>query len=460
MKKPPIFPLSNEQTMLGGYKIEPLTIYKPIPVCSFFHLEVFRDALIWFEEFPKCCPDHTKMMKLFNLKKSDFEGTPQRIIKNLLYTEHLISYCIEKEEWKKIITDYFTFSFFSYGNPEVGCEKYKAYLKGYIKHVSTDIPEEKKVELIDFLESNSLNTGEKGASSNFVRLIDLFYKWLNSVPNLSLFSKYKEHFSGSIPFKFFAATWNKNIFSKRIEFTLLSEEEICEKLIESTKKLLLLIDTPEMIRKGILKDNNKYEFDLISENHRMKQLKLLSDFSTQEIEYINIFQSWLTNEKNYFKDLARLMPIENETPTDAESLNKKENVEQQETTEQMEKSDLEIAYDCIEFLGGHWHDKTKIMEDNDFQRLKFYVKELVEKKQLPSKLEKIVINSVPKKHITYTFYLIHLRLYGKYPKLLYFIDFLRAVFPTLKTASMKTMKTGFSKKPDSYEKDIQSVLSK
>jgi hypothetical protein len=93
-----------------------------LPNCCLFHKAAFEGAKSWFETFPDCCEGHRKMVLQGRIKKTDYNGTPEKIVRQLSYTEHQITHRFEIQDWYKDITDYIEYNVLSFGQPNVGLQ--------------------------------------------------------------------------------------------------------------------------------------------------------------------------------------------------------------------------------------------------------------------------------------------------------------------------------------------------
>jgi len=79
--------------------------------------------------------------------------------------------------------------------------------------------------------------------------------------------------------------------------------ELVQSLFDLTKQVLSQIDTVQMVKDKVISDAQLFKINLINENHRIKQLKLVQEYNKSEAKYVKIIKRWLVNEKEYFGEL-------------------------------------------------------------------------------------------------------------------------------------------------------------
>lgn len=118
----------------------------------------------------------------------------------------------------------------------------------------------------------------------------------------------------------------------------------------------------------------------------------------------------------------------------------------------------EIISHCFQYF-----NKRKVMSDDEFERLTEYVDFMIEKESIPPKVIPINKTALPTGYITYIFYLIHEKLYGRNRKL-YFIEFLHTVFKQYQNINFdknepeeSTTYKKFSLKPQNFKADFPQL---
>lgn len=142
---------------------------------------------------------------------------------------------------------------------------------------------------------------------------------------------------------------------------------------------------------------------------------------------------------NTFKVSAKIPPISNYSNGDVDK------AEQELIIKNKEK-----AREYLKYFSGINRKGNRIMRKDDFERLLNYVDILIETKQVPQNLEPIPQIDLDNQFISYTFYSLHLDLYGKrgltrtiWP------EFVRLVFLQLK--DNVTIYSKFHTKPKNYD---------
>lgn len=215
---------------------------------------------------------------------------------------------LSSDDWYKEITDYLEYSIDSFGLPDVGRDKYMAYFKHWLentKPVDFEFPEFKRKKILEYINKCYYSTKKNNTDLNI--LYSAFQKWLKTFPDLPFFIKIKEQFKGVMPFNLLLHELNHNRFTGLTKAKIRTESELIEILIELTKNLFKVIDTPNLLASGLISDKVRYEIDILSERHKIKQNQLLIDYSKNEVKYVKIIKDWLKNEKQYLIELKPLI---------------------------------------------------------------------------------------------------------------------------------------------------------
>lgn len=132
-----------------------------------------------------------------------------------------------------------------------------------------------------------------------------------------------------------------------------------------------------------------------------------------------------------------------------------DNKPKKQQTQRTAKEEIEIALNFISFMDGANPNNIRIMESEEFERLKGYVTTLIKDQKLPDNIQPFDALNISAGHIRYTFYRIHKKLYGIKPRKTYFIDFLKKTFRQFDSSARETVSTKFSQKPNSYDNDVK-----
>lgn len=73
------------------------------PYCCNNHKTFYLGLKKWFDTFPNCCETHKQIAKEQWFRKEDYESLPEKIIKQVEFTEYHIKKRIEIQEWYKDI---------------------------------------------------------------------------------------------------------------------------------------------------------------------------------------------------------------------------------------------------------------------------------------------------------------------------------------------------------------------
>lgn len=294
-----------------GYDCKPFAEFNEIenfPNCCEYHSSVKNQLDDWFLNFPDCCEAHREIAKKKWFKKENYNNLPVKILKHIEYTENFISESIEKENWYKEITDYIQYNIDSFGIPNIGGTQYYSSIKNWVektKPTSFDFPNWKRKQLLEFLENLANPISKPKTDLNI--LYSIFQKWLKTFPSLPYFIRHKEKLKGKFPINYFLYEPEFNRFSGETKFKCRTQGELVELLILITKESLKSINTPELLEKKLISSKEKYEIDLLNQEHILTQNKLLTDYSKREAKYFKIIKKWLANEKKYIKLLKPLL---------------------------------------------------------------------------------------------------------------------------------------------------------
>ena len=206
--------------------------------------------------------------------------------------------------------------------------------------------------------------------------------------------------------------------------------EIYEKYQEEIEKQESAMEQVKKVRSLIL--NLKLTFEgLLPEEVVVKNSipqRLLAELEKEKEFY-----------HNTFKVSAKIPPISNYSYGDVDK------AEQELIIKNKEK-----AREYLKYFSGINRKGNRIMRKDDFERLLNYVDILIETKQVPQNLEPIPQIDLDNQFISYTFYSLHLDLYGKRgPTRTIWPEFVRLVFLQLK--DNVTIYSKFHTKPKNYD---------
>lgn len=313
-----------------GYDCQPFEEYEsPIdfPNCCAYHSSIKDNLDKWFVKFPNCCDTHKNISKKSWFKEENFTNLNSKILKHLSYSENFISKSLEKENWFKEITDYIQYNIDSFGIPTIGGTQYYSYIENWIKKTEPsdfDFPKWKRELLIEYLES--LSNKENKTKTDLNILHSIFQRWLKTFPNLPFFIQHKEKLKNKFPLNFFLYEPEYNRFSGVTKFKCRTKGELIEFLVSITKESLKSINTPKLLESNLISSSEKYQIDLLNEEHILTQNKLLIDYSKKEIKYFKIIKKWLANEKKYIKLIKPLLETNKKLNTKNTQTSKKRSI--------------------------------------------------------------------------------------------------------------------------------------
>lgn len=331
----PFIEIDAENFTLSAFEIKPSEGYElPVneetgakfPYCCPFHKGLFEEAVKWFESFPNCCEPHKMFIGKWWFKKEKFNGIAEKIVKQLSYTEHLISQQHTKPDWYKNITDYIECNVSSFGHPAVGLHLYLGYLKHYLKITKEELNAEQRKRLIEFIEGYYRTDEKNKADLNI--LFTTYQKWLKEFPfDLnSYFGNLKQHFVTLIPI--LNGKPEVNPYSGIAKVKMHTKSSLIEALINLTNNLLTQINGVSLYEKGLINDANKIKLELVISSRKLKLKQGYKNSSpNEEQQYRNIIKEWYKDEKIFFDEITPLLkalpPQQAEVKTEQETIDLK-----------------------------------------------------------------------------------------------------------------------------------------
>ncbi len=319
LKTKPFVKIDGEHIWSLGYETKPFDDeYEPpenFPNCCGYHKSIVEHIEEWLSRFPDCCESHKKLKTKYWFNKDNYKFLPSKVVNELSYTENFIARNIDSDLWYKNITDYIEYSIESFGVPNIGGDRYLANLEHWLKNTEPtdfELPENKREKLLEFIEKLT-NPGKK-VNTDLNILRTTFQKWLKTFPDLPFFKKLKEQLKGKMPFNLLLYEPNHNRFTGLTKAKIRTQSELIEILINSTKNLLGAIDTPKLLANRLISDKEKYQIDILNEQHKVRQKQLLVDYSDNEVKYVKIIKKWLKNEKSFLSELQPLIKNYNSMP--------------------------------------------------------------------------------------------------------------------------------------------------
>lgn len=278
------------------------------PECCDFHKSAKDQAIEWLQNFPNCCENHKTLLKTKWFRKSIYEDLPNKIVKQIHYTENFIKNFITADDWYKEITDYIEYNVQSFGTPDIGLELYKGHIRNWIKNSKYDskaFPNSKRKLLLEYIDPRP----SKEHNSDINLLYDIFQRWVKSVPDIQQFGAIKKTLLNKLPLNIMLHQPEHNKYTGLAKAKIKTRSELLTFLIDLTKGILLNIDSTEIIATGNLDNIKQYNIKVLNESHILAQKSLLEKLSKGESEYMKLLKNWLLNEKKYFKTILPLLPV-------------------------------------------------------------------------------------------------------------------------------------------------------
>lgn len=277
------------------------------PNCCDYHLGIFNEITNWFETFPNCCDSHRKIIGKKWFIKENYNHVPLKVTRQVMFSSNFISLNINSKNWFSDITDYIDYNIESFGTPEVGASQYIILLSSWVSTLNLDdleFAEWKRNQISEYLEN--LSKPPKVIKTDFNLLYSTFQKWIKTFPDLGFFNNLKKEFEGKFPIQILLYEPKLNRYTGITKFKLRTRSELIEILINSTKNLLGSINTPLLLRNNLISNKEKYQLDILNEQHILTQNHLLIEYSSTEIKYLKVIKKWLKNEKIYLEKLKDL----------------------------------------------------------------------------------------------------------------------------------------------------------
>jgi predicted nucleotide-binding protein len=310
MDQQPFLIIEGKDIFLHPYPISPPEGYEPngaFPDCCQFHRNVVADTKGFLEKFPNCCEPHRSFAKKPFFNAGFYKDLATKVVNLVSYTEFKIRNNLDDPQWYKDVTDYIEWIVYSFGQPSVGLDKYLYHLKYYVETLQksfTDYPADKQTLLLEYI--NGLLSPSKVEVPDLNELYETYNKWLNTFPfGLPYFKNLKEHFKNNIPI--LADKSEYNPYSGLSRAKLQTRASLIIFLTTATKELLKKIDASELVNDGTIEDPDQHAIAVIGQEHRVKQMSLVEQYSKGEMDYVKVLKKWLKNEVAYFAKISPLL---------------------------------------------------------------------------------------------------------------------------------------------------------
>lgn len=315
----PFNEITSGDISISPFDANPIPDYEApenFPNCCERHKGVLEQAQSWFATFPNCCDQHKAMAKKywFNywLKENNYSGTAiaNKIVRQLSYTEHIISKMIVTENWFKYITDYIDYNVSSFGQPAIGLHIYLGEVKHYIRE-TTELPEIKRKNLIDFIEKEYYAAPKEGKTKiDFNILFNIYQDWVKAFPFElnSYFGNLKQQYEQQLPI--IDGTPEVNTFTGIAKAKIVTKEKLFQVLINLTDNLLQQINGITLYEQGLVTDTNKIKLELVIAQRKRKLNEGYKYNSPDETtQYKKMIQYWFNDEKKFFDEITPLIKV-------------------------------------------------------------------------------------------------------------------------------------------------------
>jgi len=306
-KSKPFIEIPGENIWSLGYDTKPYVDFEEtenFPNCCNYHKNELKNVEDWFEEFPNCCDTHKALLNKKWFNKDKYLHVPIKILNQFQYTTNFINNKIDDDDWFKEITDYIDYTYQSFGTPAIGLDRFYFILINWIKQQKGNKKNLNRIKrLIVFLESKN---DVKNNKTDLNKLYATFQRWLASLPNLPFFKNYKLRLKNKFPLKDILHSPEYNKYTGLTKFKCKTHNELLELLIQTTRQLLLSINTSELLKNNHISSIEKHQIDIANGQHIIKQNQLLVEYSKTEIKYVKIIKKWLKNEKEYLNEIKEV----------------------------------------------------------------------------------------------------------------------------------------------------------
>jgi hypothetical protein len=312
--KTPFFKLEGE-IVDSGFDAQPASEYelpKKFPNCCIWHTSLLTNHFEWFNRFPNCCKWHQEIGQKTWFKKENFYGLPLKIVRNIIFTTHHIDEQAHKEHGLEDIIHYIEYILESFGSPGIGANLYVSNLKHYLKHTKSSLTKVNKDAVLTYLKQQQSSEALSSVDPNLVH--EVFQKWLRAIPDLSIFSAFKQSYSGKVAANFLFYNAQYNPYLNQTKFRIRTRKELTKYLLDFTKEALANVDSILMLENGTISDVAKHQLDIAGSKRKLKQETLLGKHSKGELKYLEVMQRWLITEEEYFTEVFSLLGNSNVLP--------------------------------------------------------------------------------------------------------------------------------------------------
>jgi len=278
------------------------------PDCCEFHSSAYEFIKNWYDkDFPIFTKEEKKLYTWFI--KSDYEYLPEKIITQISYTEYFIHSKISSENWFRDIKNYIDYNILSFGMPAFGCPLFLLMIKKYLSDVDEELDVVKKEKIAAYIDRKlypDVNKNKVDAEASPDVIYATIQKWLKIFPfQIKGLDDFKKQFERK--WLIIKRVKDYNPYTKSYMIQTITNSELTDYLISMTRELLKRVNSSELINNGSITKFNTNKLDVLTGSHTLKQQKLLNDYSTEELTYIEILEKWFNNEKEFINGLSTLI---------------------------------------------------------------------------------------------------------------------------------------------------------
>ncbi len=303
MKKP-FIQIDSDDFYQPGYnprQLEGCILPINFPFCCPSHTSVFDGSLSWFIQFPGCCKNHREMANKSWFNKTNYAAIPIKVVTLIYYTEFFIINAVKKANWFEEICNYIEYCVHTFGHPNTGMFLYYTYLIRRLEKDSGKILDSKLLKIIEYLKLQYEGGAETPVPSLNV-LFDTYNNWLNTFPfDIIFFKDLRKEFEKTLPFLQSKPEYNR--FTGLSKAKIVTQDQLIINLVNTTQKLLQEVQIDKINNIEIIAHSEQLAFELMKERHRLKQKKLLNNYSIDEMPYVTVLNEWLTNEIEFFTEM-------------------------------------------------------------------------------------------------------------------------------------------------------------
>ncbi len=310
--------LSRDDFEIRPYPTNPPQGYiapENFPNCCTYHNAIYEVAKSAFDRFPNCCTGHKNLNKQLWFAKGNYKGMPERLLNALSYSEYHLASKIDAPDWYDDITEYFDYTLHSFGQfpsghgSPLGIGIYSDNLVHYIGSQER-ISKEKKSKLVDFLKDFGRPSPKTHTNLNL--LIATYKKWVSIFPfQLLRLSHLKTFFENTLPLLSGKPVLNR--YTGLLTTKILTLDELFAWLANITGTIISELSAVKFFEQGKITELKKTKLEYLNASRKLELEELTVTRLSDRPEYIRVLKKWFAGEKKYLKELAEILPIDEQT---------------------------------------------------------------------------------------------------------------------------------------------------